>query len=155
MLEGFPDSQSEARWVVATIQALLANQTAEEQAALSTADIGIVARTHAQLSDFEQALNSAGLPLLKLSRSQADDRSRAGIRLATMHRIKGLEFRYVFIVGVNDGVVPLHNAIAHTEDETERRASELNERALLHVAATRAIRGLWVTWNGRGSPFLE
>ncbi len=155
VVEGFPDSQSEARWVVETIQALLANETGEGQAAVTTADIGIVARTHAQLSDFEQALNSAGLPLLKLSRSQADNRNREGIRLATMHRIKGLEFRYVFIVGVNDGVVPLRNAIAHTEDETERRAGELNERALLHVAATRAIRGLWVTWSGRVSPFLE
>ena len=41
-----------------------------------------------------------------------------------------------------------------TEDATEQRASELSERALLHVSATRAIKGLVVTYYGAPSPFL-
>ena len=59
--------------------------------------------------------------------------------MATMHRIKGLEFQYVFLAGINDGVVPEVKAIA-SDDPVEQRDALFNERALLHVAATRAVK---------------
>jgi superfamily I DNA/RNA helicase len=71
-----------------------------------------------------------------------------------MHRVKGLEFRHVMLCGVNDGIVPLRQAITSSDDPTERRAGELTERALFHVAATRAIRRLFVSWFGTPSPFF-
>jgi DNA helicase IV len=37
----------------------------------------------------------------------------------------------------------------------ELRARELNERALLHVAATRAVHSLYVSWHGKGSYFIQ
>ena len=65
-----------------------------------------------------------------------------------MHRVKGLEFRYMFLVDVSQNTVPPAMAISSSDDPVEQRQIELNERALLHVAATRAALGLFVTWHG-------
>ena len=70
-----------------------------------------------------------------------------------MHRIKGLEFPYVFLAGINDGVVPEMKALM-TEDPVELRDAIFNERALLHVAATRAVKGLFVSSHGKPSSLL-
>ena len=79
----------------------------------------------------------------------------SGVRLGTMHRVKGLEFRYVFLAGVNYDTVPPAMAISGSEDPVEQKQLELNERAVLHVAATRAVVGLWVTWHGQPSVYLH
>ncbi|MOA48630.1 putative ATP-dependent DNA helicase YjcD [compost metagenome] len=115
----------------------------------------LVARTNGLLNGYERALQEAGIETRRLSRQQADDRSKPGVRLATMHRIKGLEFRCVFMVGVNDGVVPLARAGQSSEDPVEQRLLDLNERALFHVAATRAVRHLLISCHGRPSPYLQ
>ena len=57
-------------------------------------------------------------------------------------------------VPVRDDRRRVRQAMESTEDATEQRASELSERALLHVSATRAIKGLVVTYYGAPSPFL-
>ncbi|MFP4155965.1 MAG: 3'-5' exonuclease, partial [Halothiobacillaceae bacterium] len=112
------------------------------------------ARTNQAFNDFEQDLKDSGLETIRLSREQSDNRSQPGIRLATMHRVKGLEFRHVFIMGADDHHLPLKQAMSSTQDQTERCATELSERALLHVAVTRAIQSVAVTWSGNPSPFL-
>ena len=65
-----------------------------------------------------------------------------------MHRVKGLEFTHIFIVGVNEGTMPSRHVVAEDEDA-------LRERCLLHVAATRARDTLTITSYGRQSPFLR
>jgi superfamily I DNA/RNA helicase len=55
-----------------------------------------------------------------------------------MHRVKGLEFDRVIIAGVNDGIVPFEKVETISSDPTVRVESEINERALLYVAATLA-----------------
>ena len=147
MLQGFSNVGEEGEWIAGEIRALL-------EGGIEAADICLVARTHQLLSQYESILADEGLASVKLTRARADNRAQDGIRLATMHRVKGLEFRYVFIAGVSEGQIPLRQALEHTVDVTERRASEASERALLHVAATRAIKGLWVTWYGKKSQFL-
>ena len=64
-----------------------------------------------------------------------------GVRLATMHRVKGLEFDRMVIVSVNENIVPLAVALPD-DDGPERVAAETAERALLYVAATRAKQGV-------------
>lgn len=113
----------------------------------------VVARTHDLLKKYEGALEATGIPTYYVRRKEADDRSRPGLRLATMHRVKGLEFDRVFIVGVNDGMVPLE-AAGGGADEVAEREREVLERALLYVAATRAKRGVTVTGHGVQSRFL-
>ncbi len=115
----------------------------------------VVARTHDLLKKYEGALEATGIGTYAVRRKEADDRNRPGLRLATMHRVKGLEFDHVFIVGVNEGVVPLDAASDEASDAVAEREQEEMERALLYVAATRAKRGVTVTSHGGQSRFLE
>jgi len=118
-----------------------------------TQDICIAMRISEGFSAIEECLVNAGIQTQIVSRSK-DNRPSPGVRFATMHRIKGLEFRYVFIASANEGIVPLKVSTQSTEDPVEARARELNERALLHVAATRAIQGLYISTSGPISPYL-
>ncbi len=61
------------------------------------------------------------------------------VALATIHSVKGLEFPVVFVIGCEDGMLPLSRS-ADSPDELEE------ERRLMYVAITRAMRKLYVTW---------
>ena len=76
------------------------------------------------------------------------------MRIATMHRVKGLEFKYVFIAAVNNRILPLTSAIDRTDDIAEAE-SITSEKCLLYVAMTRAQKGVYITSYGRSSEFLE
>ena len=95
--------------------------------------------------------------------SDADfwDERAEGVALLTLHAAKGLEFACVFIVGLEDGVLPLHWGRA--EDVAAEELAE--ERRLFYVGMTRAkdrlvlSRALKRLWRGRvhaqaPSPFL-
>lgn len=60
---------------------------------------------------------------------ETEEATRNEVRLLTIHGSKGLEFPYVFIMGVNEGNIP--NAGADTAEPLEE------ERRLLYVAVTR------------------
>jgi superfamily I DNA/RNA helicase len=116
-------------------------------------NICIAARTRNYLDDWATPLRrQKQLAVCMLGDDRQDDES-SGVRLSTMHRIKGLEFQYVFLVGVNAGLMPLGTAIEQS-DPAEAAAELARERCLLHVAATRARDGLTVTASGPPSPFL-
>lgn len=70
------------------------------------------------------------------------------IKLMTVHAAKGLEFPYVFLCGMNEGVFPSRKILTLPGMEEERR--------LAYVAMTRAERGLALSaaegYNFDGSP---
>ena len=74
--------------------------------------------------------------------------------MATMHRIKGLEFDHVLVAAVNKGVVPLEQAIEGGDDAVAKRNAETIERSLLYVALTRSKKTASITGYGEASPFL-
>ena len=86
---------------------------------------------------------------------QHDDRKTDGVRIATMHRVKGLELQVMLIAGVSVENVPPMSAVNSIRDPVEASQQELSDRALLHVAATRSIKQLFVTWSGEPSRLLE
>ncbi len=84
-------------------------------------------------------------------RSEADlwDARAEGVSLLTLHAAKGLEFPVVFIVGCEEGILPL------TYDGHVDPAQEAEERRLFFVGMTRAKVQLFLTyaqrrrWRGR------
>ena len=115
----------------------------------------LVARTKSVLQKYGRALEEAGLPVCQVRRDAPEDRNTPGIRLATMHRVKGLEFDTMIIAGANASQIPLQAALESTDDPAEREDRELRERTLFYVAATRAKKEVIVTGFGKKSPFVE
>ena len=114
----------------------------------------VVAPTKRELDALEGGLRDRDLPIFRLGPDTVDDGTKEGVRLATMHRVKGLEFDRVVIASVNAGLVPQPRAYAGAGDAAEREKAETKERALLHVAATRAKKELLILSYGKPSPFL-
>ena len=121
---------------------------------VSAKNICVVARTHKLLDDYIAHFISNGIRCYEIRRSKADDRALDGIRVATMHRVKGLEFQYIFIVAANKRVIPLASAINHTDFITEQETITA-EKCLLYVALTRAQKGAYISGYGKMSEFLE
>ena len=92
-----------------------------------------------------EALRAKGYDVVILQPRKADDRTKSGIRLGTMHRSKGLEFAAVGIVDLNDGLIPPRRALENAADPAIRRGVVDASKSLLHVSATRAKKRLFVS----------
>ena len=97
----------------------------------------------------------AGIPTRVITAEEADDPSENALRLATMHRVKGLEFDHMVIPGLSAGVMPNRRVLYECPDQISRDAFEQRERSLLHVAATRARKRVVITCSGEPSPYLS
>lgn len=65
------------------------------------------------------------------------EQDKETVKMMTIHTAKGLEFPYVFVCGVNEGIFPSKHV--DTEDMLEE------ERRMAYVACTRAERGLYIS----------
>ncbi len=174
-----PTERAEAEFVVQTIERFLgghsffsidSGRADGTNANLSFADFAVLYRTDAQSAALIEALARSGIPFRKNGQDALDPEDRVAIdaelkedrgdhvSLLTLHAAKGLEFAVVFIVGLEDGLLPLHWG-----DPSEANMAE--ERRLFYVGMTRArdrlilSRALKRHWRGRvrapeASPFL-
>lgn len=116
----------------------------------SPEDICLVARTNKMLREnYQPILKDLGIAHTLLDKGQEG----RGVRLATMRRVKGLEFPIMILAGVNAGVIPLRLPSAES-DPVAKVEHENRERSLLFVAATRAGDLLIVSCWGQPCPFL-
>jgi DNA helicase-2/ATP-dependent DNA helicase PcrA len=69
------------------------------------------------------------------------------VTLITLHAVKGLEFKVVFITGAEDGLIPHARSVTENPDALEE------ERRLFYVGITRAEDFLYVTHAARRSRF--
>lgn len=74
------------------------------------------------------------------------DNEEDAVVLMSMHAAKGLEFKNVFIVGLEEGIFPSARSVATPEELEE-------ERRLLYVAITRAKEKLYITTTSKRTLF--
>ncbi len=136
------------------LDALLSEIKSLIENGVSAKNICVVARTHTLLNDYMAKFTADGLRCYEIRGNKADDRSLDGIRVATMHRVKGLEFQYIFIVAANKKIIPYAVAIDHTDAVSEQETT-IAEKCLLYVALTRAQKGAYISGYGQMSEFLK
>jgi superfamily I DNA/RNA helicase len=113
--------------------------------------IGVAARSGYLEKQASSALAAAGISTTSLATTSKKD----AVRVGTMHRMKGLEFQAIAVIGVASGTVPAPGAVTAAADDPLAHAQDLQrERCLLFVACTRARDHLYVSYSGTPSPFL-
>lgn len=116
-------------------------------------EIGVCARFNVLLDKAYDRLRAAGVPVVRVRDNPGADEE--GVRLATMHAMKGLEFRCVAVLGATASAVPFTREVTPAAvDALQHESDLLRERCLLFVACTRAREALAVSWSGTGSPFV-
>lgn len=113
-------------------------------------DIAIIAKSNFMLSSIKEKLDAAGVSSNYITKNDGEFDSNS-VKLITIHSIKGLEFKVVFIVGINEGVIPYLSY----KDENEKEYQESIERKLFYVGMTRANELLYMTSSGRASKFMS
>ncbi|GHU85764.1 DNA helicase [Bacteroidia bacterium] len=98
-----------------------------------TGEIFIVDDALMTLNDFVQNV------VLLTSEDEKDDGNTDKVTLMTIHAAKGLEFSYVFIVGVEENLFPSFQSMMSSTDLEE-------ERRLFYVAITRAMTNLTISY---------
>jgi DNA helicase-2/ATP-dependent DNA helicase PcrA len=167
--------RAEAELVVHTIERMLGGSTffsldtrraaGHEAAGFSFADFAVLYRTEAQAEALVEAFERSGMPFQCRSHKRLAEAERPPddptlalctdvdlwdpradrVSLLTLHASKGLEFGVVFIVGCEDGLLPLRfGPIDGAELDEERRLFFVGmTRAREHLVLTHARRRLW------------
>jgi superfamily I DNA/RNA helicase len=123
------------------------------ESGIKPAEIFVLARTNRQINELSSLMKQKGIKhIVKTDEvnnpqySENDD-----ITLATIHSIKGLEAKMVFVIGVNEQNFPCkaqdHPVIEMIKiDEYDR---EEEEKRLFYVAISRAKHILYLTYTGK------
>jgi len=147
LVRGFEDPAEEQRFLVETLHQLQKDQQ-------SLGSTCVTARTNKAVERLESLLKSEGFATRVINADESDDPSDPALRLATMHRVKGLEFDQVFLPGLTADQLPLRRILDGCPDQLSKELFEQQERSLLHVAATRAKKRVVVSFSGKPSPFI-
>lgn len=145
IVKNFATPEEEKNFIIENIKNLLGTYQPES--------ICLVARKNDLLEDYAKYLEENGITCRVLDRGDSY-RQDGHVRLGTMHRVKGLEFTCVFIVAVNEGVIPSNTVIKGSTDNLLCAERLQKEKSLLFVAATRARDLLFISSYGEPSRFL-
>ena len=151
-IEDFDNEDAEREFVLREI----------EDSNISLDEIFILARTNKILLELSRAMSARGIAHVVRADDSAGgnrngDEVKSGVVLATVHAIKGLEAKKVFVIGVNEQNFPCktsdHPAVEMVKMDDYDREEE--ERRLFYVAVSRAREELVITYSGkRGSYYI-
>lgn len=139
--EVFTNKNSELQYVVEEIDKLT-------DLGYAHSDIVIAARTKNSVKDFRNFLHSKQIPYVEKDLLNA---ANEGVRLSTFHGMKGLEFKHVFLVDVNERTLPLKTYGFESFSTDEQNTLIKREKALFYVCCSRAIERLMISGVGRKS----
>lgn len=122
LLQTCPNEAAVADAISAHVKRLIEQGQAKPEA------ICVVAGTHRELDEYEKYLKGVCPAVHQIEPGKPEDSGVPGLRMATVHRVKGLEFDHVVLAGKLDDM----DAGDDTLEISRQR------RALLYVAATRA-----------------
>ncbi|MBB4930065.1 superfamily I DNA/RNA helicase [Lipingzhangella halophila] len=123
---------------------------------IAPGDICVTTRTNRLRDAVAAHLRARSLPASTFNpREHSVNDTAHGVRVTTMHGVKGLEFRAVAVFGATAEALPQLDHVTSAElDEHQHQADIDAQRSLLYVACTRARESLYVSWHGEPSPFL-
>lgn len=89
----------------------------------------------------DAALASDQDSLMINNEQEENKKEKNGVKLMTVHAAKGLEFKYVFVVGLEDGLFP-----SKVDEGNKNKEDAEEERRLFYVALTRAKSKLFLSY---------
>jgi ATP-dependent DNA helicase Rep len=95
-------------------------------------------------TDAEKSLLDLTQMVALMSMMEGKDEEPDAVRMSTLHASKGLEYPHVFLVGVEEGILPHKGDPDAPPESIAARIEE--ERRLMYVGITRAQRSLHVSW---------
>ncbi|MFJ3619914.1 UvrD-helicase domain-containing protein [Streptomyces iakyrus] len=145
-VNGYGSEQAEIAALVERVEGWIAQ-------GIRPSEIGVCARFNVLLDKAYDKLAAVGVPVVRVRDNPRPDTD--GVRLATMHAMKGLEFRCVAVLGATASALPFTREVTPASvDALQYDSDLLRERCLLFVACTRAREALAVSWSGSASPFV-
>lgn len=142
-LINFGSESSEFEFVIQTI---LSSQVPRKE-------IFVISRTNRQLNDLSQLMKSRDIDhIVRSDDMKRDVESKKGaVTLATIHSIKGLEAKTVFVIGANGSNFPCKGSEHPVVDmiKVDEYDKEEEERRLFYVAISRAKKSLYISYTGK------
>ncbi|WP_051392740.1 UvrD-helicase domain-containing protein [Glycomyces arizonensis] len=116
--------------------------------------IAVTVPTKAMVEKVVAALHGKGISARELARERTPGED--AVHVGTMHRLKGLEYRFMLISGIGADQFPFSYVKKLEESDPQRYELELEKaRNLLFVAATRARDEVVFTWSGAPTRLLH
>ncbi|OGK19730.1 hypothetical protein A3D80_03210 [Candidatus Roizmanbacteria bacterium RIFCSPHIGHO2_02_FULL_40_13b] len=109
-------------------------------------ELRVVATTHNKIGEFLEQVALVESEYSQNEKTLRQAQGKKGVHLMTLHQAKGLEFPFVFIIGLEEGILPHSRSVDDLYELEE-------ERRLFYVGITRAMRKLFITYVGRRFAF--
>lgn len=139
--------EDEAGWIADRIFEL---QNQDRSYVLS--DFVVAAHSRERRDEYARCLAARGLATAAIE--AAETPARDAVRVSTLHRLKGLEFKVVFIAGADAGKIPSDSAVGQGSDKMEKAGLYKRQRSLFYVAVTRARDRLFISCRERPGAFM-
>ena len=111
----------------------------------------VLHRTNTGVKDLASSLSEHGYSTELVKSNQPVSYESDSIKICTMSSVKGLEFKNVFILDLNDDIIPFPHGFVSDHDEFHIST----ERRLLYTCMTRARNNLYLFSSGNPSRYLN